>query len=492
MIINVEQKYGNNGLALVISYIKKDGTIGFSQFNVPSNHQFAYQYAKQKSKAVDGLLSWDFQPVQVVPSQFLNKHRIQEFFIDAGEENVKHLFEPNMPNLHSVDIEVDVTDEGFAEAEDATNRINSITTTCYPNIVSFGVKPLTGAECAAIEKNINDHVKKFGKIYNFTYKYFENEADMLYDYLYNYARHSPLMTGWYFWGYDWQYICNRCKKLNLDIRWISPTQQWYGHSLASRKKDENGKELKVRISLPQHKLIVDYMEIYKKWDRTVEVKENDTLDFVAESVLGIRKVKYPGTLRDLFNKDFEQYIFYNAIDTVLVELIHEKIKTMGTFLGLGNITRVEAMSAFSPIAMLEATMTRYAYNRNRVFPKIEIKNKREEYKGAFVFEPKPDLYPWVASFDFASLYPSIMRQFMMSVENFVKKDKTHIPTENQIKCSSGAIFDNSYESLIPEILTDYYNQRKTAKKISVDAEKDMDELQKILKERKLVSQKSLM
>ena len=97
----------------------------------------------------------------------------------------------------------------------------------------------------------------------------------------------------------------------------------------------------------------------------------------------------------------------------------------------------------------------------------------------------PDLYPWVVSFDFASLYPSIMRQFMMSVENFITKDKNHIPTENQIKCSSGAIFDASEEYLIPEILTDYYGQRKSAKKISIDAEKDMANLQNILKERKL-------
>jgi len=487
MIVNIEQRIGK----MIISYIKKDGEIGFSQFNVPSNHQFAYQYARYSNRAVQGLTSWDNKPVQIVPAQFLNKHRIQEFFMDAGEENVQHLFEHNMPKLHSVDIEVDVTDEGFAEPADATNRINSITTTCYPNIVAFGVKPLSGNECDAIEKNINEHVSKFGKTYNFTYKYFENEADMLYDYLYNYARHAPLITGWYFWGYDWQYILNRCKRLNLNIKWVSPTQQWYGHSLSSRKKDANGKEIKTRIQLPQHKLIVDYMEIYKKWDRTVEVKENDTLDFVAEAVLGIKKVKYPGTLRDLFTKDFEQYIFYNAIDTVLVELIHEHIKTMGTFLGLGNITRVEAMSAFSPIAMLEATMTRYAYNKNKVFPKIEMKNKREEYKGAYVFEPKPDLYPWVASFDFASLYPSIMRQFMMSVENFIIKDKNFIPTENQIKCTSGAVFDASQEYLIPEILTDYYSQRKNAKKISIDAEKDMAELQKILRERKLIGSQSL-
>ena len=243
--------------------------------------------------------------------------------------------------------------------------------------------------------------------------------------------------------------------------------------------------------MPQHKLIVDYMEIYKKWDRSVDVKENNTLDFVAEAVLGITKVKYPGDFKQLFRQDYDKYVFYNAIDTILVEEIDRKIKTMGTFLGLGNLTRVEAMSAFSPIAMLEATLDRYAYDRGWVFPKSRGKGEREDFEGAFVFEPDPGLYEWVASFDFASLYPTIMRQFEISIENFVTKNKQHNPTEKQIKCASGAIFDATTEPLLSEILTNYYQQRKDAKKVSMKAELEVDELEKILKERTQSTQTQL-
>jgi DNA polymerase elongation subunit (family B) len=290
-------------------------------------------------------------------------------------------------------------------------------------------------------------------------------------------RHAPLTTGWNFWGYDWSYIYNRCtKRLGMDISWMSPTGQWYEHTI----KDKGRKR---KIMLPQHKLIVDYMAIYQKWDRTIDVKENDTLDFVSEAGLGIKKVKYPGTLQDLFNKDYEQYIFYNVIDSVLVELLDQKLKTMGTFLGLGNITKVEAMAAFSPIQMLEATLSRHAYRRNQVFPKIWDKKQREAFEGAFVFEPKPDLYEWVASFDFASLYPSIMRQFMISIENFITRDKQYQTNNKQIKTISGAVFDASFEPLIPEILTDYYGQRKVAKKVSQKADMEIAELKKIKKKR---------
>jgi len=481
MIISIEQRQGK----LVISYIKKDGNVGFSQITIPPEHQYSYAYA-QKGKGLPGLQSWDFKPVRKTPARFLNAHRMQEFFMDAGEQNVSHLFEANMPRFAAADIEVEVTDEGLndpgLEPGNARNRVTAICYSEYPNVTVFGSKPLTPVEIANIEKNINEHVKKFHKEYTFVYKYHANEADLIYDFFYNYVRHAPLLTGWNFWGYDWRYLMNRCKKLNMDVSWLSPTGQWYEYKIKSKNKNNEAV-----IMLPQHKLIVDYMAIYQKWDRSVEVKENDTLDFVSEEALGIRKVKYPGTLKELYDKDYESYVFYNAIDTVLVELLNEKLKTMSTFLGLGNITRVEAMQAFSPISMLTATSTRYAYKNGYVFPKDENNNQRESYEGAFVFEPIPNLYEWVASFDFASLYPSIMRQFKLSIENYLFCDKNYTPKSTEIKTSSGAVFDASYEPIIAQILTDFYGQRKVAKKVSTDAEKRAGELKEILKQRKAAS-----
>jgi len=473
MIINIEQRPGK----LIISYINKEGNVAYSQLNVPTSHQYSYNYSKQRSRYTPGIKSWDNKDVVKRPSPFLDSHRLQEFFIDAGEKNTKHLFEMNMPKMYSCDIEVDVTDDGFAEPSDATNRINSISWVNYPNCTVFGVKKLSGEECDRIEKSINKHVEKFGKEYKFVYKYYKNEADMLYDWLYNYARKAPLITGWNFWGYDWNYIYNRCTKiLGMDISFMSPTKQWYKHKIKNRGKDSY-------IMLPQHKLIIDYMSIYKKWDRTIDIKENNTLDFVSSAALGVKKVKYPGTLQDLFNKDFELYIYYNAIDSILIELLDIKLKTMATFLGLGNLTKVEAMNAFSPIQMLEATLSRYAYKKGQVFPRVYEKKQREQFEGAFVYKPTPGLYEWVASFDFASLYPSIMRQFKISIENFITKDKNFQPNEHQVQCVNGAVFDSSKEPLIPEILTDYYTQRKAAKKVSQTAEIEIAELEKIKKKR---------
>ena len=473
MIVNIEQHQGS----MIISYVNKEGNIAYKKITVPANQQYVYAEAYNRNQSSPNVRSWDDKPVKKMPSQFLTKYRLQEFFIDAGDDVVGELFENNMPNVYSLDIEVDVTDEGFPEAEFANNRINTFAWSHYPNVTVFGLKDLTGSEINKIQEDLNEHLKPINREYNFFYKKYDNEAEMITDFMYNYMRHAPLVTGWNFWSYDWRYMYNRCQRLNIDISWMSPTKQWFKHRIIDRNK-------RIELMMPQHMLIVDYMSIYQKWDRSIDVKENYSLDWTAARVLGISKVKYPGSFQQLYNKDFDQYVFYNAIDSILVEELHYKLKTMNTFLGLGNITRVEAMNAFSPISMLESTMARYAYKRGWVFPKVFKKYTREDYEGAFVFEPISDLYEWVVSFDFASLYPSIMRQWLISIENFVTKDKNFICNDHQIKCSSGAVFDSTIEPLLPEILTDYYGQRKKSKAISQRAERELGELQKILKLRK--------
>jgi len=472
MILNIEQRKGN----LIISYIDKKGEVAYMKLNIPDNQQYLYLESQYQNSATPNVQSWNNKKVRKSPTDFLTKYRIQEFFMDAGEDLVAPLFEHNMPQVYSCDIEVDVTDDGFPEAGPANNRINTIAWSHFPDVTVFGLKQLSERELNEIQEKLDKHLKPLGKSYKFLYKVYENEAVMLHDFLYNYMRHAPLTTGWNFWNYDWQYIYNRCNRLNIDISWMSPTKQWYKHRSMERGK-------KIELMLPQHKLIVDYMEVYKKWDRTIDIKENDSLDFVSSAALGISKVKYPGSFQDLYTKDFDQYVFYNAIDTILVEEIHNKLKTMETFLGLSNITRVEAMKAFSPINMLEATLTRYAYKRKWVFPKVKRDFVRGNYEGAFVYDPTSNLYEWVVSFDFASLYPSIMRQFEISVENFIIKDKNYKTSANQIKCSSGAVFDATNEPLLSEILTNYYNQRKDEKRISQQAAIEADELKKILKKR---------
>ena len=93
-------------------------------------------------------------------------------------------------------------------------------------------------------------------------------------------------------------------------------------------------------------------------------------------------------------------------------------------------------------------------------------------------DPKTGLYEWVVSFDFASLYPSIMRQWNISPESYLRNvnDPTQVDTEKEILCSSGAVFKKDEDSVFRTILSEYYGKRKASKKIYMEIEGEIEQL----------------
>lgn len=457
MIVDIEQKEGS----LLISYIGDEGDLRMMDLKVPNEDQYIWVEANPGQKPDPSTKSWNGKPVKKRRSKFLNKYRIEEFLMNQPDYIKERLYALNKPKTFFCDIEVEVTDDGFPHPHLASNAITAIAFCTGDKVIALGTRQLNAGQIKRIQEKINNHFKDFYPV-DFNYHYFKSEYDMLYSFMGRAIHKMPLITGWNFIGFDWPYLVNRSKRLNIDPGISSPSLK-----------------LITKQNLPQHRMVVDYLQIYKTWDRTVDVKENNSLDFVSKAVLGLNKIKYSGTLQDLYEQDFEEYIFYNAVDTLLVQLIHEKLQTLQTFLTLANITKVEAQKAFSPIWMAESAMIREFYSRGKIFPKTYEENrKREKYEGAFVFKPIPGIYEWVGSFDFASLYPSIMRQWNISPENYMynvtpSEDSQKEKPEGTIMTSTGAVFKDSEDSVFRTILTDFYGQRKTAKKEMFQLEKEI-------------------
>lgn len=456
-MIDIEQQ----DKTLKISYFNEIGEVEMELLKVPPEELYEWEYTKGNEKAHPTITSWDNKPVKKRKTVYLSKYRIEEYLADLGPQ-VTDKYNKYPPKKWFCDIETYVDDE-WPKAETAKTPVTSITFCNTNKIVTLGTKPLTAKQIQSIKERVKNHFKDFMKD-DFDYRYiqFDTEYDMLISFFHKAMHKFPLLTGWNFIGYDWQYMINRCKRLNIDPAMCSASKKLIG-----------------KAELPMHRIVVDYLEVYKKWDRVIDVKENNTLDYVANAALGINKVKFNGTLKELYDNDYESYIFYNVVDTKIVELIDNKLNTLETFLMLGNVTKVEANRAFSPIWMAEAVMARETYKRGQIFPKTDAISKvRESYEGAFVFEPKPGLYEWTASFDFASLYPSIMRQWDISPESYYKNilpneeyDKT-----KYTKTSSGALFRKDVQSVFGKILTDLYGKRKEAKHEYQEIEKEIEYL----------------
>ena len=465
MLLDIEQ----TDRELIVSYYNKEGKVAFKRYPISQFENWVVTNEDDRYKHPT-IRNWDGRPVKKNRSRTYNKFSLIYFMDNLPEKDREEIFEFNVPRTYFVDIETEIVD-GFPKPEEAKSRILTFSIiTPERKAIVLGLDDLSSDQIASIEKETNDHFENYDQDWEFSYYKFKNEYDMLYNFLHKFMPKFPMMTGWNFINYDWQYIVNRCKHLQIDLTDVAITGSL----------DRND-------SRPLHMGILDYMQLYDKYDRSVAVKESNTLDFVSSQVLNVSKIKYQGGLQDLYENDFKKYVFYNVVDSILVYYIDMQLRSMEVLLTLSTITKMPLYKAASPVAMTEALIARKLVPQNKrvgMDYDKEDSQKDGKYAGAFVKEPISGYYSGVSAFDFASLYPSIMRQFNISPDAFVEM----IPTsqinsrrkdESVIVCENGVVYQKE-DSILKKILSDLYSQRKEYMKTSYDYYEKARDLKKKL------------
>lgn len=492
MIVNIETRdkfnpaTGDNGLQLIISYINKEGNIDYLHGFISKADMYNWYYPKESTYGCDKHhMSWDNKPVRKGSAEHLTDSRIRELICDILKQRpeLSVINELNIPDTAFCDIEVNVTDDGFPDAIRAANPVNTVSWVHGTDVTVLGRANLSAAQIKSIQKRIDEHCAIFDEKYNFTYRYFESEVDMLTVLFRDYMGKVSCVTGWNWFGYDYPYLYNRAyERLGIDMIGLMMGDNLNGTTVYN---PQNAKTREERIHIPYHRMMYDYMEIYAKWDRSISPKESNKLDWVSEKALGVKKVVHELGFKALWEQKPDEYVFYNGVDSILVREIDKKLKTAQTFFTLANLLHVPALVAFSPVRSLEVVQTEYLYREGKVFPKVakEPTLSSDSYTGAFVYEPIPGVYRNVIALDFASLYPSTIRQFNISPDTFLGMDYSGIREEDKIKTISGAVYERNRDGFVPNILTDFYKQRKMFKKEMQIAEKEKGELEEILERR---------
>jgi len=465
MLLDIEQTERE----LIVSYYNKEGKVSFKRYPVDKFQNWTI--AEDSDKWRDqNFKNWDGRSIKRSISKSFNKFSLLYFMDSLPEKDKEEIYEFNMPRTYFVDIETEIVD-GFPKPEEAKSRILSFSIiTPERKAIVLGLKDMSPAEIKKIEDDTNAHFKDYDQDWEFSYYKFKDEYNMLYTFLHKFLPKFPMMTGWNFINYDWQYIVNRCKRLQIDLTEVAITG-------SLDKKD----------SRPLHMGILDYMQLYDKYDRSVAVKESNSLDFVSDAVLDVAKIKYTGGLQELYENNFQKYIYYNVVDSCLVYYIDEKLRSMEVLLTLATITRMPLYKAASPVAVTESLIARkLAADNKKIAVEWDRETKKDtKYEGAFVKQPIVGYYSGVSAFDFASLYPSVMRQFNISPDSFVEM----IPEMEVIQkrkekdiivCENGAVYKKE-DSMLKLILSDLYGQRKEYKKTSYTYYEKAHELKKKFK-----------
>ena len=146
-------------------------------------------------------------------------------------------------------------------------------------------------------------------------------------------------------------------------------------------------------------------------------------------------------------------------------------------------------NALASLAITEGVLrNRFRRMDNIVLFKDEKGDADSTIAGGWVKDPIVGMNRWCVTYDFASLYPTVQRQFFIAPENFVGVENPgnkgfcdngrEIDLDKHVLCVNGAVFQKRMSPTL-NMLEDVYADRKRNKKIMMDKK---EELKKVMDE----------
>lgn len=393
---------------------------GKDSFNIVNWVPYIYDRDETKTsevKTIDGIpvvkktfaAIKDYQDYQKLHKKHIFENEVPHD-IHFLAEKYHHIPDSEMETptlkIYSLDIEVH-SEEGFPKANEAK----------FP-VVLINVRGSNG-EC-----NISWGLKEYTgeNKYNVDYHLCRDERDLLTQYLSWWQKNAPdVVTGWNIvadkkmnrrGGFDFPYIINRCKNL-----FGEKTTIWNQLSPISVVRCWNDKNTGAMIVKIAGVSIIDYLALYKWY--SPKNPENYKLDTIAMLELEEGKLDYSqfNNLKTLYHEDFNLYVDYNAVDTMRVSQLEEKLGYIRLAQNLSLLCHCQMEDYNSSVALIEGLMLTH-YRRNNLCAPRLAGGTQQWFPAAFVKEPSRGQYDWIVDLDIASSYPTAIITLNMSPETF--------------------------------------------------------------------------
>ena len=512
----IEVQYLQSSKRLVVSYIDNTGGIKLKYYEWEQPQKYV-ACAPDDEKRDKQYKSWDHKNVKLIDVDYPDRYAIYEFLDQLEEKEKKEIFDYNLPDIYFVDIEtgMDPETKTFAKPENPNGEVVSISVVYDDKIILMSTKELSIESQERIKNDTNKYFEKFKSNYKFKFLKYDDEFDMLYNFFYKMVPKMPLITGWNFLKYDWMYLVNRAKKLKKE----SNGKDYYINPAVTSLTKKLFKIWGTEVEVPFHRMIFDYMQLYEVCDTTIKVKESSSLDYVASKLVGVEKIKYSGSLSRLYDEDFEKFMYYNAVDSVLVQKIHESKNYISIIFAISSLAQIKITdvvsqmnNALASLAITEGVLrNRFREQENIVLFKDETRNRYEgqgEIEGGWVKDPVVGMNMWSVCFDFKSLYPTNIAEFFITPENFVGIDreaeeyyknnnetrapfvseycddthggKSKIDLEKHVVCVNGVVFKKERSPTL-RMIEDVAIDRQKNKKIMMKKKEELKEVQEEIK-----------
>ena len=392
-----------------------------------------------------------------------NNKYLQQYITQRFPRDIE--FKRECIDVGTFDIETEY-DDGFPHPSEASQRILSIT---YKSSKSK-LYHVWGYGDFDTEKSLIQPVR---------YYRCRDEASLLSKFLDFWSepdKTPDVITGWNIRFFDVPYLINRTAKiLGVDaIKAFSPWKMIDYRQVTRRGRTEDAYDIKGIEQL-------DYMELFQKFGYSYGAQESYALNHIAYVVLGEKKLSYEeaGSLKNLYKEDFQRYIDYNMKDVELVERLEDKMGLLTLAMTVAYKGGVNYSDTFGVTNIWESIIYRKLNSQKRVPPVWTPDSGKSKFAGGYVKEPQVGAHDWVVSFDLNSLYPNIIVQWNMSPETLINQAEVSgveyymnsSPFDGDAcVAANGSTYRKNIDGVIPSIIIDYYDDRRSIKKMMLAAE----------------------
>ncbi len=199
--------------------------------------------------------------------------------------------------------------------------------------------------------------------------------------------------------------------------------------------------------------------------------ERFSLEFVAQALLGEGKAIHDVENRvheidSLFANDKQGLAHYNLTDSRLVWDIFEHTQLWDFALVRAELTGLELGRVGASVAAFNHLYLPHLHRAGYVAP-AEPASQGIESPGGYVMDSVPGFYQHILVFDFKSLYPSIIRTFLIDpkglIEGLGNDEKTALNELETVPGFLGARFSR-HQPILPKLIQNLSEQREKAKR----------------------------
>jgi len=281
------------------------------------------------------------------------------------------------------------------------------------------------------EKTIEIFKETYGKDIRLVVKKVENEYQILEVFIAYLQQVKPdIVTGWYFYEFDWKYINGRCDKLNIEF-------------------DDSSYQ------------IFDLLEGFKNLSvraRAAGKKHPKNLDFVGKELIGIGKVDH-SKMWQMWESDVDRLAAYNLGDVFLTKEINNVKNILEHYLMVAEVSGCSLDDVFYSSKVVDSVMFHEIKGTGLRLPSKGMLVSKPIKKGATVFAASTGIKNYEGVVDNKAEYPSIIITLNMSPET-----KVGPSYDGPVFIApSGVRYRQTPEGLIPKVLRKLLGTRRSIK-----------------------------